>query len=264
MENNLQPIENNNQRVLTTAQIAEQYETTTDRIKDNFNANKARYTEGKHYYCLTGEVLKQFKNKVGNSDLVKPNAKILYLWTEKGALLHAKSLNTDKAWQAYDVLVDTYFTIKENKLPQMSEIEMIAAIAEHAVKLEKKINELEKRTEEFENMDKKMMSICDTISLDRGKWRKNTHNLLLKIATKFPEKYDNIGAIYKELYHLVEVRGGVNLYARLNHMKQRMREQGIPESTIKQKNMIDVIETDTKLTEIYLAIVKELAVKLGV
>ena len=262
MENNLQPIENNNQRVLTTAQIAEQYETTTDRIKDNFNANKARYTEGKHYYCLTGEVLKQFKNKVGNSDLVKPNAKILYLWTEKGALLHAKSLNTDKAWQAYDVLVDTYFTIKENKLPQMSEIEMIAAIAEHAVKLEKKINELEKRTEEFEN--KKMMSICDTISLDRGKWRKNTHNLLLKIATKFPEKYDNIGAIYKELYHLVEVRGGVNLYARLNHMKQRMREQGIPESTIKQKNMIDVVETDTKLTEIYLAIVKELAVKLGV
>ena len=130
--------------------------------------------------------------------------------------------------------------------------------------LEKKINELEKRTEEFENMDKKMMSICDTISLDRGKWRKNTHNLLLKIATKFPEKYKNIGAIYKELYHLVEVRGGVNLYARLNHMKQRMREQGIPESTIKQKNMIDVIEADTKLTEIYLAIVQELAVKLGV
>ena len=115
----LQPIENNNQRVLTTAQIAEQYETTTDRIKDNFNANKARYTEGKHYHCLTGEVLKQFKNKVGNSDLVKPNAKILYLWTEKGALLHAKSLNTDKAWQAYKVLVDTYFEVHQQKqLPQ--------------------------------------------------------------------------------------------------------------------------------------------------
>lgn len=119
--NNLQPIENNNQRVLTTAQIAEQYETTTDRIKDNFNANKARYTEGKHYHCLTGEVLKQFKNKVGNSDLVKPNAKILYLWTEKGALLHAKSLNTDKAWQAYEVLVDTYFEVHQQKqLPQQN------------------------------------------------------------------------------------------------------------------------------------------------
>lgn len=263
MKNSLQPIENNNQRVLTTAQIAEQYGTDAKAISKNFTRNESRYVEGKHYYCLTGDTLREFKANHQIDDL-RPNTNKYYLWTEKGALLHAKSLNTDKAWQAYEVLVDTYFTIKENKLPQMSEIEMIAAIAEHAVKLEKKINELEKRTEEFENMDKKMMNICDTISLDRGKWRKNTHNLLLKIATKFPEKYDNIGAIYKELYHLVEVRGGVNLYARLNHMKQRMREQGIPESTIKQKNMIDVIESDTKLTEIYLAIVKELAVKLGV
>ena len=28
----------------------------------------------------------------------------LYLWTEKGALLHAKSLNNDKAWEVYDWL----------------------------------------------------------------------------------------------------------------------------------------------------------------
>ena len=42
-----------------------------------------------------------------------PNkANILYLWTEKGALLHAKSLNTDKAWEVYDYLVDFYFGAK--------------------------------------------------------------------------------------------------------------------------------------------------------
>lgn len=93
MKNSLQPIENNNQRVLTTAQIAEQYETDSNTIKNNFNRNKERYVEGKHYYCLTGDDLKLFKDKVSNCDLVKPNAKILYLWTEKGALLHAKSLN---------------------------------------------------------------------------------------------------------------------------------------------------------------------------
>lgn len=119
--NNLQPIENNNQRVLTTAQIAEQYGTTTERIKDNFNSNKARYTEGKHYYCLTGEELKEFKNLVGNSDVVDKRTPKLYLWTEKGALLHAKSLNTDKAWQAYEVLVDTYFEVHQQKqLPQQN------------------------------------------------------------------------------------------------------------------------------------------------
>lgn len=39
----------------------------------------------------------------------------LYLWTEKGALLHAKSLNTDKAWQVYEFLVDNYFNPKQKK-----------------------------------------------------------------------------------------------------------------------------------------------------
>ena len=35
------------------------------------------------------------------------NAKIIYLWTERGAFLHAKSLNTDKAWEVYDCFVKT-------------------------------------------------------------------------------------------------------------------------------------------------------------
>lgn len=112
--NNLQPIENNNQRVLTTAQIAERYETSERRISENFNANSPHYIEGKHYYCLTGDALKDFLQSLpyGNSVVQNPNkVRTLYLWTEKGALLHAKSLNTDKAWQAYEVLVDTYFNV---------------------------------------------------------------------------------------------------------------------------------------------------------
>lgn len=102
-------IEQSGQRLLTTAQIAEQYNTTTNRIKNNFSANQSRYIEGKHYYYLTGEELKRFKNEVRNSDLVGKNANSLYLWTERGALLNAKSLNTDKAWEAYDFLVENYF-----------------------------------------------------------------------------------------------------------------------------------------------------------
>ena len=111
MNNSLQVVETNNQRVLTTAQIAEQYETDVNAIQRNFQRNKERYTEGKHYYCLTGNVLREFK-ATGQID-VSPNLNKFYLWTEKGALLHAKSLNTDKAWEAYECLVDTYFSVRE-------------------------------------------------------------------------------------------------------------------------------------------------------
>lgn len=38
-------------------------------------------------------------------------------WTEKDALLHTKSLNTDKAWEVYDHLVNFYFRVKE-KAPE--------------------------------------------------------------------------------------------------------------------------------------------------
>ena len=78
-------LENNNERVLTTKQLAECYETETNNIKNNFNNNKERFIEGKHYYLLKGEELKEFKREVNDIDLVASNVNQLYLWTEKGA-----------------------------------------------------------------------------------------------------------------------------------------------------------------------------------
>lgn len=57
--------------------------------------------------------MRAFKNQVENFDLVDGRASHRYLWTEKGALLHAKSLNTDKAWEAYEYLVDFYRACQE-------------------------------------------------------------------------------------------------------------------------------------------------------
>lgn len=56
------PIEHNPQRILTTAQLAEAYGTDPHIISNNFTRNKDRYTIGKHYFCLEGEPLKQFKD----------------------------------------------------------------------------------------------------------------------------------------------------------------------------------------------------------
>lgn len=108
-------------RVLTSKQLSEAYQTTTDTIKTNFNANRNRFVEEKHYIALTGDELKAFKKQVRNPYLVANRASHLYLWTEKGALLHAKSLNTDKAWEVYDYLVDFYFRATEKAAPEKTE-----------------------------------------------------------------------------------------------------------------------------------------------
>ena len=109
----INPIEQSGQRVLTTAQLAEAYETDSKIIIKNFNRNKSRYIEGVHFYCLTGNKLKEFFANVNLTFTNSSKIRTLYLWTEKGALLHAKSLNTDKAWEVYEFLVDTYFRVQE-------------------------------------------------------------------------------------------------------------------------------------------------------
>ena len=112
----LKVIEVKGKRVLTTHQIAEAYKVKEVQISQNFKNNRERFIDGKHYIPLSGDELKAFKNQFEKIEVVKNRTSHLYLWTEKGALLHAKSLNTDKAWDVYDYLVDFYFRAKEDKL----------------------------------------------------------------------------------------------------------------------------------------------------
>ena len=147
----IQVIEMEGQRVLTTKQLAEAYETETQVVINNFNRNKDRYTEGKHYVCLKGKEKNDFINKNQNDFSSYAKAKGLYLWTEKGALLHAKSLNTEKAWQVYDYLVDFYFRVKEEK---QQETEIITS----AGNIELEINDSVK-------VFREMMQIADRLGI---------------------------------------------------------------------------------------------------
>lgn len=115
--NDLQVIEVKGKRVLTTKQIAEAYETTEEKVRWNFKYNKKKYEEGKHYILIQGNELRELKTECEFQTLFK-QAKSVCLWTEKGALLHAKSLNTDKAWEVYEYLVDFYFRVKEQSSMQ--------------------------------------------------------------------------------------------------------------------------------------------------
>ncbi|WP_135553268.1 ORF6N domain-containing protein [Paenibacillus cymbidii] len=117
----LTPIEFNDHRVLTTVQLAEIYGTEVQILTNNFNRNKNRYDEGKHYIALQGEEKRNFLN-LHQNDLGSKNASILYLWTEKGAWMHAKSLNTDAAWSAYEMLVDDYYRVKAVSVPRIQRL----------------------------------------------------------------------------------------------------------------------------------------------
>lgn len=145
--NELQITELNGQRVLTTQQIAEGYGTTNKVISNNFNNNRARFEEGKHFILLIGEYLKEFlhSQNLGTQNKIRK----LYLWTEKGALLHAKSLGTDEAWDMYDILVDTYFKVQEQQAPLTLD-QQIAAIATGYGSVKEELVEVKDRVSDLE------------------------------------------------------------------------------------------------------------------
>lgn len=201
--NQLTITEHKDIRVLTTQQIAEVYESNPDVITKNFNRNRDRYVEGKHFICLKGDELKEFKAN-GQIDLL-PNVNTFYLWTEKGAFLHAKSLNTDKAWEVYDHLVDTYF----NKKKPMSTAEQIQILAQGNIELENRINSVDKDLQNFKKEMPLLAIECQQITD-----AKNSKVVPL-LGGKESNAYKNAslrGKVYRDLEGQLRREFGVSSY----------------------------------------------------
>lgn len=144
--NNLQIIEHEGIKVLTTKQLADAYETTENSIIQNFKRNKSRFEIGKDYYCLKGRELKEFKNLMTDSHLVNSRAPQLILWTERGANRHSKILDTDQAWKQFDVLEETYFKVKSMSPMQMLKLQNAALM-----EVDEKVEHIDSRVTNLEN-----------------------------------------------------------------------------------------------------------------
>ncbi|HBF1816726.1 TPA: ORF6N domain-containing protein [Clostridioides difficile] len=255
--NNLQVIERNNERVLTTQQLADVYETDARNISNNFNNNKDRFIEGKHYFLLQGDDLKNFKGIHTEYENLKFASK-MYLWTERGANRHCKILDTDKAWEQFDNLEETYFKVKQQKLTCIEDV-LIESLKEMK-DLRLQVNQanniaLEAKTE--------VKTIKEVVSLNATDWRKDTQQLIARIAKK-QGGFEHINMLRRESYELLNKRFGVDLHRRLINKRREMAEEGLSESKREKVNNLDVIQDDKKLIEGYVAIVKDMALKYGI
>ncbi|OSB13756.1 hypothetical protein B2H85_03335 [Clostridium botulinum] len=259
----IKPVEVSGERVLTTEQLGEVYEVDPIRIQQGFNRNQEKFKEGKHYFKLEGSKLKDFKTIYlkDNPSMLRINC--LYLWTERGANRHCKILDTDKAWEQFDNLEETYFRVKENKVEvnQLSpELQMFKQIFDSVAKQQleqKKLNEAVQETKE------EVQAIRDVVKLDTTSWKEDSTKLINKIAQTFGGN-EYIREVRREIYKLLDKRMGVNLEQRLTNKRRRMADEGVCKSKRDKLNKVSVIGDDKKLIEGYVSIVKEMAVKYGV
>ena len=113
-------------------------------------------------------------------------------------------------------------------------------------------------------LEQKIQNTCEVIALDKTAWRKDSEHLINKIARATGDGYGGIRLLYEEIYRSIESRAGVSLNTRLTNKRNRMAGEGVCKSKRDKLTRIDIIAEDKKLIEIYVAIVKELAVKYGV
>ncbi|EPY6492366.1 ORF6C domain-containing protein [Clostridium sporogenes] len=141
----IKPVEIGGKRVLTTEQLGEVYEVDPIRIQQGFNRNQDKFIEGKHYFKLEGSKLKDFKTTYlkDNPSMLRINC--LYLWTERGANRHCKILDTDRAWEQFDNLEETYFRVKEmDPYKGLSpELKAVFVLDKKTQQIEAKVNNLE-------------------------------------------------------------------------------------------------------------------------
>ena len=204
--NELQITEYKNIRVITTQQIAEAYGSDTRVISNNFNRNKDRYVEGKHYICLEDDEKREFVDHHQIDDGSKKASK-LYLWTEKGAFLHAKSLNTDTAWEVYDRLVDNYF--EKPKAVPMTTDQKIQLLAQGNVELTERIDKVDKDLQDFK-ADMPLLALeCQRIT--RAKNQKVVPLMGGKSAPAYKNK-SLMHKVYSDVDAQLRREFGVNTY----------------------------------------------------
>lgn len=173
-----------------------------------------------------------------------------YLMTKDGFTLLAFGYTGSLATRFKEAYIKEFNRMQEQLHRPMSQLEILQASINQLVEQDKRIKALEVRQE----------NMAQIIELNPTEWRKKVNRLISKIARKLggDGMYEQVR---NESYESLEERAHCNLSIRLTNMKKQMALEGAPKSKIKSKNKMDVIANDSRLTEIYLAIVKEMAIR---
>lgn len=120
--------------------------------------------------------------------------------------------------------------------------------------------EQKKIKEEISEVKTTLFLVKDTVANHpEENWRDTINRMFNRIVKSVGnEKFQDLR---NESYSLLECRANCDLSTRLRNYRKRLEEAGETKTKINKANKLDVIESDSKLKEIYTGIIKELTIK---
>jgi prophage antirepressor-like protein len=122
------------------------------------------------------------------------------------------------------------------------------------------INQLVQQDKRVAKLEGEVSNIASIISLSSNEWREKCISILRKIAQRWTgvEPYRSVTNLS---YERLEKRANCSLNIRLNNRKKNAISNGMGKTQVKNIKKIDLIAEDKRLTEIYLQVIKEMAIQ---
>ena len=126
------------------------------------------------------------------------------------------------------------------------------------------VNNMAKQELAQKQLNEKVDSISEIVALNTTDWRKEANALINKVVRVMGNTADVHKEVRSAIFTEVDRRAGASLETRLTNKRRRIADEGASKSKRDNLTKVDVISDDKKLVEIYVAVVKEFAIKYGV
>ena len=136
--------------------------------------------------------------------------------------------------------------------PQM---QVILSMADQMAQAEMKQLQMQ---EHLKKVDTSLENIKEAVRPVFDNWRDEINKKFNRIQRNCSTDFRFLRA---EMYNELDRRAGADIHTRLRNMKDRMTEQGSTKTAVSNLNLMDVIEDDKKLREIFSKIVSEYEIK---
>lgn len=248
----LSPKEFQGMRVVTFKEIDLVHERPEGTARKRFNDNRNHFIEGADFFKVCASEI-----RTHNIMELSPKAhEDVTLITKSGYLMLVKSFTDDLAWDVQRKLVNTYFRAKDTQ----TNLSGLSPQLQLLISMEM---EQKRQAEQLATVEEKIDGIRDLVGINPNDWREDCRKLIVRIAHILGGN-EYIKTVNFEVFELVDARAGVSLATRLTNKRRRMADEGECKSKRDKLNKVDVIAGDKKLIEIYIKVVRELAVKYGV
>ena len=245
----------NDQPVTTSRNVAETFNKRHDHVLRDIDNLKEGVTQNWgdlfHETFYTHEQNKQQYREV--------------LMTKDGFSLLAMGFTGKKAIQFKLAYIEQFNKMEERIKNQLD----ISRLSPDLQMFHKLFNSIAEQQIEFsyqkerqQKLENKLDGITDIMSIESKDWRKEANAIIRKIAFKLGGP-DKISEIANESYERLESKARCNLNIRLENRRKNMIAQGLRKTSVKNLNRLDIIEEDHRLKEIYVSVVKSMALKYG-